>query len=117
MFVLKRKNKQTMIINDFRSPRARKRGAKWRLAGMIKLAQGCVDCGYDEYAIALQFDHVRGVKKSNVSDLIRRDYAWSTILKEIEKCEVRCSNCHAVMTARRKLSCHESVASESHFDS
>ena len=105
-----------MTINAFRSPRARKRGAKWRLAGLIKLAHGCVDCGYDEYAIALQFDHVRGIKKSNVSDLIQRDYAWSTILKEIEKCEVRCSNCHAVMTARRKLSYHGSASLTDHSD-
>ena len=100
----------------FRSPRARKRGAKWRLAGMIKLAQGCVDCGYNEHAIALQFDHVRGIKKSNVSDLIRRDYSWKTILKEIEKCEVRCSNCHAVMTAHRKLSYRESATLTVRFD-
>ena len=91
-----------MIINDFRSPRARKRGAKWRLAGLIKLAHGCVDCGYNEHAVALQFDHIEDNKKASVSNLIRSDYAWPTILEEIRKCEVRCSNCHAVITSRRK---------------
>jgi hypothetical protein len=89
-------------INAFRSPRARKRGAKWRLAGMIKLAQGCVDCGYNAHAVALQFDHISDNKKGSVSNLIRSDYAWSTILEEINKCEVRCSNCHAVVTSRRR---------------
>lgn len=89
-------------INAFPSPRARKRGAKWRLAGLIKLAQGCVDCGYDEHAVALQFDHIEDNKKASVSNLIRSDYAWPTILKEIRKCEVRCSNCHAIITSRRK---------------
>lgn len=106
-----------MTYHAFRSPRARKRGAKWRLAGMIKQAQGCVDCGYNEYAVALEFDHVRGEKKGSISNLIRSDYAWSTIKAEMEKCVVRCSNCHAVMTARRKLAYHESVALEHRSDS
>lgn len=77
---------------------------------MIKQEHGCVDCGYREHAIALQFDHVSGTKKASVSNLIRSDYAWSTILEEIAKCEVRCANCHAVVTARRKSS---SLATES----
>ena len=95
-------------LGAFRSPRARKRGAKWRLAGMIKLAQGCVDCGYIEHAVALQFDHIEDNKKASVSNLIRSDYAWKTILEEINKCEVRCSNCHAVITSRRKREVAES---------
>lgn len=104
-------------INAFPSPRARKRGAKWRLAQIIKLAQGCVDCGYDEYAVALEFDHVRGIKKGGISNLIRSDYAWSTIKTEMEKCVVRCSNCHAVVTARRKFASREFDRSVPRFES
>jgi hypothetical protein len=85
------------------SPRARKRAAKWRLAQLIKLNSGCVDCGYNKHPQALQFDHVGEDKKMNVSDMIRSDYSWITIKEEIAKCEVRCANCHAVITARRKL--------------
>lgn len=84
------------------SPRARKRAAKWRLSQLIKLNSGCVDCGYREHAVALQFDHIGDNKKMNVSDMIRSDYSWITILEEIAKCEVRCANCHAVMTRDRK---------------
>jgi hypothetical protein len=90
------------LINVFPSPRARKRGAKWRLAQMIKLERGCVDCGYNKHAIALQFDHIGNDKKDSVSNLIRSDYAWSTIMKEIDKCEVVCANCHAIRTRNRK---------------
>lgn len=100
-----------------KSPRAKKRAAKWRLAQMIKTDRGCVDCGYKEHAVALQFDHINDDKKASVSNLIRSDYAWSTILEEINKCEIRCANCHAVVTARRKLSYHESAASVAHSDS
>jgi ribosomal protein L32 len=88
--------------SSYASPRARKRRAKWRLTGMIKTATGCSDCGYAAHAAALQFDHTDSNKKANVSDLIRSDYSWKTIKEEINKCVVRCSNCHAVITAERR---------------
>jgi len=69
---------------------------------MIKKHYGCKDCGYADHSQALQFDHINDDKKASVSNLIRSDYSWKTILKEIEKCEIRCANCHAIMTAYRK---------------
>ena len=69
---------------------------------MIKKHHGCKDCGYSDHAQALQFDHIDDNKKASVSNLIRSDYSWKTILEEIKKCEVRCANCHAVVTADRK---------------
>lgn len=84
-----------------KSPRARKRAAKWRLAQIIKLEQGCVDCGYNANAYALQFDHIGDNKKGGVSDLIATDYSWKTILQEIDKCEIVCANCHAIRTKQR----------------
>jgi hypothetical protein len=84
------------------SARARKRRNNWRLAGMIKIASGCIDCGYAAHAEALQFDHTGDDKKGNVSDLIRSDYSWATIVTEMNKCEVICANCHAVRTSQRK---------------
>lgn len=65
----------------------------------IKLASGCVDCGYNEHAEALDFDHL-GDKSFALSDWYGRGKA--EILAEIEKCEVVCSNCHRVRTARRR---------------
>jgi hypothetical protein len=88
--------------SSYASPRARKRRAKWRLAGMIKTATGCIDCGYAAHAAALQFDHINDNKKANVSDLIRSDYSWKTITQEINKCVIRCANCHAIVTAVRR---------------
>lgn len=70
---------------------------------MIKKHRGCIDCGYAAHAVALQFDHI-GDKRMNVSDMIRSDYGWETIKAEIDKCEVRCANCHSVVTAQRKAS-------------
>jgi hypothetical protein len=53
----------------------------------------CVDCGERDPRL-LEFDHVRGNKKENISQLATGRYSFETIQKEISKCEVRCANCH-----------------------
>lgn len=59
----------------------------------------CVDCGFKN-PVALQFDHVRGEKREEVSSMIMGAYSWDTIAEEIEKCDVRCANCHMIKTGR-----------------
>ena len=93
------------LVNDsdaFQSPRAQKRTEKWSLVQSIKMQRGCADCGYNAHGVALQFDHMDGFdKKNSVSNLIRSDYGWDTIMAEIDKCEVVCANCHAIRTKAR----------------
>jgi hypothetical protein len=58
------------------------------------LAQhACVECGEADPRV-LEFDHVRGEKKGNISDMVRRGVPWARVTEEIQKCEVRCANCH-----------------------
>ena len=59
----------------------------------------CVDCGEPDPA-CLQFDHVRGQKEQQISGMLNKN-TWETILQEIEKCEVRCANCHCKRTAKQ----------------
>lgn len=59
-----------------------------------KMAAGCIDCGYRAHHAALHFDHVAGVKLLNVCNAKSIAQAKT----EIEKCVVRCANCHAVKT-------------------
>ncbi|MDP1793765.1 MAG: hypothetical protein Q8K63_06465 [Acidimicrobiales bacterium] len=61
-------------------------------------AHPCVDCGNSDVRV-LEFDHIRD-KAFDVSAKLS-DYSWSTLLKEIAKCEVVCANCHRRRTARR----------------
>lgn len=63
----------------------------------------CVDCGEAD-PVVLDFDHVRGKKVRNVSDLCGAFGYCSTetLMAEIAKCEVRCANCHRRATARRR---------------
>jgi hypothetical protein len=61
------------------------------------LEHPCVDCG-ERDPLVLEFDHIKD-KDCDVSDLLGR--AWTRVLNEIAKCEVRCANCHRRVTAKR----------------
>lgn len=56
----------------------------------------CVDCGEADPAV-LDFDHVAG-KVIEVSRLVR-SASPERLIGEIERCEVRCANCHMIRTA------------------
>ena len=62
-------------------------------------AHPCVDCGEENIAL-LDFDHLRD-KAADVSSMIRDGVSWELIAEEIDKCDVRCANCHARITALR----------------
>lgn len=53
----------------------------------------CVDCGEGDILV-LEFDHVKGIKKMNLGDLVYKGATIPRIEREIAKCEVRCANCH-----------------------
>lgn len=60
----------------------------------------CVDCGETDIRV-LDFDHVRGTKITEVTRLVAITAPIETIIEEINKCEVRCANCHRKVTADR----------------
>ncbi|HET6315692.1 MAG TPA: hypothetical protein VFG86_04485 [Chloroflexota bacterium] len=61
----------------------------------------CVDCGQADPAL-LEFDHIdRSAKEAAVGEMIRRRLGWRIIRAEIEKCLVRCANCHRRRTAQQ----------------
>lgn len=62
----------------------------------------CIDCG-NTNIVVLDFDHVTGEKKNNISKMVSNGNSLVTLLREIEKCEVRCSNCHRIVTHQRRL--------------
>ncbi len=58
----------------------------------------CVDCDEAD-VIVLDFDHVRGSKYGAISRMIFGGTSVQKLRAEIEKCEVRCANCHRRKTA------------------
>ena len=62
----------------------------------------CIDCG-ESNPIVLEFDHIKGTKEANVSQLIWSAGARPTrFQREIAKCVVRCVNCHRRKTAHAR---------------
>ena len=67
-------------------------------------AHPCVDCGMNDLR-CLEFDHrERSEKRYNVTKMVDLRKTWSEIMAEIEKCDVRCSNCHRIRTAAQLVS-------------
>jgi len=62
--------------------------------------KACADCG-ETNILTLEFDHVRGTKRNNISNMIILGASWKTILIEIDKCDIVCANCHRIRTAKR----------------
>lgn len=58
----------------------------------------CVDCN-EKDIIVLEFDHLRD-KTREIGTFLQNGYPINTVKKEIEKCEVRCANCHKRKTAK-----------------
>lgn len=57
----------------------------------------CADCGGSFPHPAMEFDHVRGEKLFNIANFKRQPTrALVTLLTEITKCDLVCSNCHAI---------------------
>jgi hypothetical protein len=61
----------------------------------------CVDCGESD-PLVLTFDHVRGSKKMNISQMVNQGYSLEALQIEISKCEVRCGNCHIRIEKHRR---------------
>ena len=70
-----------------------------------KLERGCADCGFSSHHVALDFDHVKGVKLLNVCN--SKSIAQAKL--EIEKCEVVCANCHRIRSFRRLYPCKPDI--------
>ncbi len=79
---------------------ARAKAKRRQLIAQYKLDQGCAICGYKGHPDALDFDHLPGTdKKAAVSQMYRA--AWTEVMKEIEKCQILCANCHRIISAQR----------------
>jgi len=60
----------------------------------------CVDCGITN-PIVLEFDHRDPTQKEHEIARLIADASWERLKQEIEKCDVRCANCHRRRTARQ----------------
>ena len=55
----------------------------------------CCVCSYDRCAAALEFHHLDPAQKDfSISQAYANPKKWDTIVSELEKCVLVCSNCH-----------------------
>ncbi len=93
-------NKQDYVARNLvRNPKRRKDNLDF--VNQLK-SNPCTDCGETFHHAAMQYDHIADNKRLCVSEMVVRGYGQETILKEIEKCELVCGNCHAIRTLNRR---------------
>ena len=72
-----------------------------KLVNELKQAP-CTDCGKKYIPYVMDFDHVRGIKTSDIAKLVNRNCSLERLREEIAKCELVCANCHRIRTYRRR---------------
>lgn len=74
------------------------------LAGYVRKCKSnpCLDCGKKYPYYVMDFDHRPSEEKeANISELLGRAVSLHRLKKEINKCDLVCSNCHRIRTFRR----------------
>lgn len=89
------RNRVAHIANVGVNNRDRRRWSRQRVRAFRIV---CVQCG-ETNPLLLDFDHLRD-KVAEISQLVHAGMTWAVIKAEIDKCAVRCANCHARKTAR-----------------
>lgn len=93
-------NKEQHLVNVTKNrARYKSRGEQHVLEYLRK--NPCVDCGEDDIEV-LQFDHVNPLddhKAKRVGSYLTASLA--RLQEEIDKCEVRCANCHVRRTRKQ----------------
>jgi hypothetical protein len=82
------------------------RNKEHRIRNQLTVAEflkdkACLDCGATN-PVVLTFDHVRGKKVMEVSNMVKQSYGLQTIFAEIAKCDIRCFNCHQIKDSLSK---------------
>jgi hypothetical protein len=94
------RNREREIRRIQRNHRRAVREHRQRVSQYL-MTHPCVDCGETD-TMVLEFDHLRD-KLMQVSRMVHTGWRWAAIAAEIEKCEVRCANCHRRVTRRREV--------------
>lgn len=96
-----RRNRAKQLADVARTKTVRRRKSQHLVAELKK--RPCTDCHATLPPEAMDFDHVRGVKRGDVSALVNQGSSIVRVRSEIEKCDLVCANCHRVRTKGRSL--------------
>ena len=68
-----------------------------------KTSMKCNKCGFNSHPAALDFHHIDKSKKDKTISQMIRNYGKEAIMKEMDKCEVLCANCHRILHYEEKV--------------
>lgn len=92
-------NRDQHIADVTRLKALRTKDNRRRLSAHL-LAHPCADCGEADLRV-LDFDHRdRSLKRGMISQMVYST-AWSKIVAELARCDVRCASCHRRRTAQQ----------------
>lgn len=91
--------------------------AKHRYVFEVLQRSPCVDCRETDIRV-LEFDHVKDSKLFNISSMLNKPF-WTILdlIREIDKCEVRCVNCHRQKSYDRLIGAESSTQEEKYVAS
>ena len=93
-------NKAAYIARGYQQSRVKRKELHRKFISYLS-THPCVDCGEAD-PIVLEFDHRdESTKLMSINRMRTMRYSWEAILAEIEKCDVRCANCHRRRTAKQ----------------
>ena len=90
----------------FRARARAKKKALYIFVANLKTAP-CLDCKRHYPPVVMDFDHVKGEKLARISQLAG-DGMKAALIRELEKCELVCANCHRIRTQRRAVAVAQS---------
>ena len=100
-----------------RIPESAQRITNWRVRRNLEWIYNvlgrskCEDCGIAD-PLVLEFDHI-GLKRKNVMTMAWEGYSMDTIQIEMNKCDIRCANCHRRKTLAERNSFRHRAAGAS----
>ncbi len=73
--------------------KVKRRRKKIKILAVIYKGYQCKKCGYNKYFENLEFHH-RNPSEKEFTISQKCNHRWSTIKKELDKCDMYCSTCH-----------------------
>lgn len=87
-------NKEKHILSSCRSKKAiRSKNQKLKLEYLS--GKSCAECGNTDQRV-FEFHHRNPLEKENTVSVLLNFKSWDKVIKEIEKCDILCANCHRI---------------------
>ena len=81
------------VVDKYVARNKRNRESNQDKLAALKIGLVCTQCG-ESHPACIDFHHPNDDKRKGVAEMGCNTYKWETILEEINKCVVLCSNCH-----------------------